>query len=128
MADIRFTDNFSLSEFACKSGAPTPKNVIDNLRELAQNLQVLRDHLKSSIRINSGYRSPAHNKKIGGAKNSQHVQGRAADIAVAGFTPKKVKHAIEALIAKGAMKQGGIGLYKAWVHYDTRGSAARWNG
>jgi uncharacterized protein YcbK (DUF882 family) len=97
-----------------------------NITELAINLQVLRDYLKSSITINSGYRSPAWNTKVGGVKNSQHVLGKAADIVVKGFTPIQIAQTIETLIASGKMKQGGIGIYPNFVHYDVRGSKARW--
>ena len=81
---------------------------------------------RKSITINSGYRSPKHNAKIGGAKNSQHLTGKAADIAVQGFTPKQVAEVIENLISQGKMTQGGLGVYSTWIHYDIRGTKARW--
>jgi uncharacterized protein YcbK (DUF882 family) len=87
---------------------------------------VLRDAVGKSITITSGYRSPQHNKKIGGAKDSQHVKGMAADIKVTGMTPKEVALVIEGLIESGKIKQGGIGIYSSWVHYDIRGIKARW--
>jgi uncharacterized protein YcbK (DUF882 family) len=118
--------DFSLREFQCKDGSITPKSVISNLEELAQNLQVLRDTASSRIRITSGYRSPKYNKRVGGAGESQHVYGRAADIQVDGLKPKEVYNLIEQLIADGKMKQGGLGLYPTFVHYDVRGNRARW--
>ena len=42
-------------------------------------LDPLREKV-GAIRVNSGYRSPEHNKQIGGATNSQHCKGEAADI------------------------------------------------
>lgn len=45
-------------------------------------LQPLRDELKTPIYINSGFRSAAVNKRVGGAKNSAHLFGRAADIKI----------------------------------------------
>ena len=42
-------------------------------------LDPLREKV-GAIRVNSGYRTPAHNKQIGGATNSQHCRGEAADI------------------------------------------------
>ncbi len=55
--------------------------VIESLRQLcAAVLDPLRDALGSAIKVNSGYRSPALNQRIGGAANSQHVQGQAADL------------------------------------------------
>jgi uncharacterized protein YcbK (DUF882 family) len=122
----KITNNFSLEEFNSKCGREIPNNVLPNIIQLAKNLQVLRDSLGKTISITSGYRSPQHNKKIGGAKDSQHVKGMAADIKVSGMTPKEVALVIEGLIEQGKMKQGGIGIYPSWVHYDVRGTKARW--
>lgn len=124
---MQLSKNFNLSEFTSHDGAPTPDNVLKNLQELAANLQVLRDCLGCSITITSGYRSPAHNKAIGGAKFSQHVEGKAADIKCSKYTPAQVHAAILHLIGEKKMKQGGLGLYNSWVHYDTRGTEARWD-
>ena len=122
----KLTANFSLEEFKCKDGSDIPNDVLPNIIELAKNLQVLRDYLGKSITINSGYRSPKYNAKIGGVKNSQHVKGKAADIVVKGMTPKEVALVIEGLIEKGKMKQGGLGIYPNFTHYDIRGTKARW--
>ena len=119
--------NFSLPEFASKDMAAFPASVKTNLAELANNLQVLRDHLEKPIIINSGYRSENYNKSIGGVKNSQHVLGNAADIRVDGISPKVLHGQIQMLIDAGKMKQGGLGLYDTFVHYDIRGYLARWN-
>lgn len=126
---MKLTQNFSLSEFDCKDGTPVPKKYIQNAQEVANNLQVLRDYLNKPVRITgSGYRTPAHNKKVGGAPKSQHLTCSAADINADGYTPKQLYNQIEKLISTGKMKQGGLGLYKTFVHYDTRGTAARWVG
>jgi uncharacterized protein YcbK (DUF882 family) len=122
----KITTNFSLEEFNSKCGRPIPNNVLPNIINLAKNLQVLRDALGKSITITSGYRSPEHNAKVKGAKNSQHIKGTAADIKVTGMTPKEVALVIEGLIEQGKMKQGGIGIYPSWLHYDHRGTKARW--
>jgi uncharacterized protein YcbK (DUF882 family) len=122
----KLTKNFSLEEFKCKDGSDIPNNVLSNITELAKNLQVLRDALNKSISITSGYRSPKYNTKIGGVKNSQHVKGTASDIQIKGMTPKEVALVIEGLIESGKMKQGGIGVYPNFTHYDIRGVKARW--
>jgi uncharacterized protein YcbK (DUF882 family) len=122
----KLTNNFTIQEFNSKCGRDIPNNVLPNIIQLAKNLQVLRDAVGKSISITSGYRSPQHNKKIGGAKDSQHVKGMAADIKVAGMTPKEVALVIEGLIESGKMKQGGIGIYASWIHYDICGTKARW--
>ena len=73
MGDI--TQNFSQWEFACKC-----KCGYDNIDErLVNRLQVIRDMAGIPIKINSGCRCEKHNKKVGGAPNSYHLQGLAAD-------------------------------------------------
>ncbi len=124
--DQRLSKNFTLNEFASKDGAQTPPEVLENLRVLAKNLQVLRDELGKSIKINSGYRSPAHNKAVGGVKNSMHVKGKAADIVVTGLTSTELAAVIFKLIEQKKMRQGGVGIYPNFVHYDIRGTKARW--
>ena len=123
----QLTKNFHADEFKCKDGTPVPMEYKGNLIELATNLQVLRDVLKRKITITSGYRSPSHNKKIKGASKSSHLNAKAADIKVEGLTPSQVKIQIEELIKRGMMKNGGIGLYASWIHYDVS-TTRRWNG
>lgn len=124
---MQLTKNFSLSEFDCKDGTKVPANLIPNVQKLANNLQVLRDYLGVAVRITgSGYRTPSHNKKVGGAKNSQHLTASAGDINADGYTPKQLAVKIEELIKQGKMTEGGIGIYKNFAHYDIRGTKARW--
>ena len=123
---MKITKNFSLAEFNCKDGSAMPNSVMINIIQLAKNLQVLRDYLNTSITVNSGYRSPKYNARIGGVKNSQHVLGKAGDLNAKGFTPRQVADAIEKLIKEGKMQQGGIGVYPTFTHYDIRGTKARW--
>lgn len=124
---MRLTKNFTRREFKSKDGSKMPEDVLCNIKDLADNLQVLRDFLGEPIRINSAYRSPAHNKAIGGVKNSQHVLGKAADIKVKDIETKDLYLIIESLIIDGQMTDGGLGLYDTFVHYDIRGSKARWD-
>lgn len=124
----KLTQNFSLREFKCRDGSNVPEDLMENVQLLADNLQVLRDHIDKPIRVISGYRSPTYNRKIGGAKRSQHMTAKAADIKVTGMSPKEVKEAIVSLIKEGKMHSGGIGLYTTFTHYDVRGRNARWYG
>jgi uncharacterized protein YcbK (DUF882 family) len=124
----KLTTNFNSAEFKCPVGGEVPPDLLPNLQKLARSLQVLRDALGRPITIISGYRSPEYNKKIDGAKLSQHMYARAADIKVHGMTPAEVHRAIEGLIADKRMDQGGVGLYQTFVHYDVRGERARWFG
>ena len=88
MAKFQLSKNFSLNEM-CRSntarvrGLPNVPNAeqVNNLQQLCKNvLQPLRDHLGEPVVINSGFRSQAVNMAVGGAKNSQHLYGQAADI------------------------------------------------
>lgn len=122
----QLTKNFNLAEFACKDGTPVPKELQANAMELAKNLQVLRDYINAPIHLSSAYRTPKHNAAVGGKDDSCHLKAMAGDISTKNHTPKQLKAIILKLIAEGKMKQGGIGLYKGFVHYDIRGWAARW--
>lgn len=123
---MKLTRDFNRSEFDCNDGSEMPKEVLLNIQKLANQLQALRDSLGVSITVNSAYRSPSYNKKIGGVSNSQHVLGKAADITAKGYTPAQVNARIEQLINSGDMLQGGLGSYSTFTHYDIRKTRARW--
>ena len=74
--DFQISENFNLREFQC----PCCHAVMLHGRLLA-SLQRLRDMLSRPVIITSGYRCTAHNKAVGGVKNSLHMRGLAADIA-----------------------------------------------
>tara|TARA_R100000951_G_C2537772_1_gene148386 strand:+ start:62 stop:442 length:381 start_codon:yes stop_codon:yes gene_type:complete len=121
------TKNFSKEEFDCNDGSEMPINVYHNMVKVANQLQTLRDYIGKPIQVNSAWRSEEYNASIGGVKNSQHIMGRAADIVIKGMTPIEVSKIIEELISKGDMLQGGLGIYSSFVHYDIRGTKARWD-
>jgi len=123
---MQLTTNFHLSEFACKDGTSVPDELKSNVQALAEQLQILRDYLNEPIHINSGYRTQAYNKKIGGKPNSYHMKAMAADITVKSKTPKQLASVVEKLIANGSLKIGGMGVYPGFVHVDTRKVKARW--
>ena len=125
-----FPPNFSEAELNCNSGAECPYP--DRLRNLAWTLQTIREYYGKPIRVNSGYRSPEHNAKIGGVRNSQHVQALAADLAPTTGKAEdldRLTAVVSGLAATGKIPNGGIGTYKTFVHYDMRSSGpARWKG
>ncbi|MBR1487157.1 MAG: hypothetical protein IJ597_07890 [Synergistaceae bacterium] len=72
---LKNTRNFNVKEFACHHCG---ENEIE--QKVINLAQKIRDFVGIPIKINSGYRCPIHNKKIGGVPNSYHVQGLAADL------------------------------------------------
>ena len=116
---------FKAREFRCRDGSDAI--MID--QPLVVLLQCIREHFGKPITITSGYRTAAHNKSVGGAKSSQHLLGRAADIQVADTTVEAVAAYAESLMPDW----GGVGRYpvkagraKGWVHVDTRPNKSRW--
>jgi len=77
--------NFTLDEFESPDTGE-----VKIVPELVYKLQKVRDRLKKPIQITSGYRTPEHNKAVGGAPNSYHMYGLAADIIVWGESRLKV--------------------------------------
>ena len=124
---MQLTNNFNKVEFESSDGASMPASVLVNIQELAENLQKVRDFLNQAMHINSGYRSVAHNAAVGGVSNSQHLLGKAADITVKSLTSKELVLVFERMIKRGILKEGGLGLYNGFVHYDIRGERSRWN-
>ena len=76
--DHPISAHFTLGEFASKDGA----DLVKYSTELLALLETLRSYGGFTIAINSGYRTAAYNRAIGGASKSQHVEGTAADITV----------------------------------------------
>lgn len=105
------SENFKVKEFACKDGSD---KILIDVGFVQNQLQDIRSHFGKPVNVNSGYRSPAYNVKVGGAKNSYHMQGRAFDISIKGVTPAE--------IARYAASIGvpGIIQYNTFVHVDSR--------
>lgn len=74
--DFQVSPHFKLREFQSRDGAD--KVLISE--ELLAKLEEARAYGGFTITVNSGYRSAAHNKKVGGATNSNHTKGLAADV------------------------------------------------
>lgn len=134
----RPSDHLTWAELACKDGTPYPDAFVedgrvDDLCRLFEAIRALLGHRQ--LTVLSAYRTPAHNRSIGGARDSQHVQGRALDLRPpAGRTPFEMYSAIRAAKADGHLPDlGGIGLYNTFVHVDCRARVegrplAVWNG
>ena len=85
-------------------------------------LDLVREKYHKELAINSVYRCPAHNAKVGGVFNSYHVRGMAADVTVEGVDPNELAALAE------TVGFNGIGIYKTFVHVDIRETPARWTG
>jgi len=112
--------DFKVKEFACKDGS----DAVFIAYQLLVILQKVRDHFGKPVVINSAYRTPSHNKKVGGATTSQHLYGTAADIVVKGVDPDEVADYVETLMPR----KGGIGRYATFTHVDVRQNRSRWKG
>lgn len=116
----KVSTNFKVREFACSDGSDPI--FIDT--DLVNVLQKIRTHFGKPVTITSAYRTPAHNKTVGGTTYSQHLYGRAADIKISGVSPKQVAQYAETLLKN----YGGIGIYNTFTHIDVRDICSRWNG
>lgn len=123
---MNLSEHFTLDELN-KHKFDMPDEVLDNLKMLAVQLEIVRAHFNVPVTINSGYRNLEYNRNIGSKDTSQHVKGTAADIVVQGVSPDEVADALEFLISTGMLKEGGVGRYNTFTHYDIRGTRARWN-
>lgn len=128
MFDGTITDHFNISEFACHANQEVLINaeVIDHI----QRLEKFRQWYNRAMVINSGYRTPEYNMKIGGAPKSYHCRGIATDIALPNefyaFSQarqeqflKNIKEKWYDLCAKDG-KAGGMGWYNNFFHLDSR--------
>ena len=118
----KLSTHFKVKEFACKDGS----DAVLVAPRLVMVLQSIRSHFGAAVTINSGYRTPQYNTKVGGVAHSQHCYGTAADITVRGQKPAAV-----AAYARQLMPDwGGVGVYsqKGFTHIDVREVKSDWNG
>lgn len=103
--------NFKIKEFKCKDGSD---EILLDSSFVSTKLQAIRYKFGKPVKVNSAYRTKAYNKKVGGASNSYHMQGRAFDICIEGVNLDE--------ICKYAQSIGVLGIirYNTFVHLDSR--------
>ena len=108
----KLTEHFSAYEFKCPCSECKKKKIHIDLN-LVYRLEEIRTRIGNKrIDITSGARCKAENNKAGGASNSPHLLGKAADIQAEGATPVFV-----ALMAE-TVGNVRIGIYPNHVHID----------
>ena len=108
--------SFSPAEIACRGTGQLKLHP-----EALDRLQALRDRLGKPLIVRSAYRSPEHNRHVGGASRSKHMDGTAFDIAMSNHDPVKFAEAARAV---GFL---GFGTYprSGFMHIDL-GPARTW--
>lgn len=115
--------HFTLSEFIASDTAAmagidnTPDDAaLAELEKTAELMELIRATCDSeAVLISSGYRCPALNSAVGGASNSAHLYGCAADFTIPAFgTPLEVANAIEPYLAEWGVDQ--LIYEQTWVH------------
>ena len=119
---MQLTPHFSLAELTVtktKIDNTPSKEVIEVLRTTAFYMEKVREILGNvAITINSGYRSPDVNRKVGGTSNSSHTYGYAVDFTAYGHTPLTISN----ILSKSNLKFDQLIYEKTWVHisFDPR--------
>ena len=118
--------NFQWREFFCPKAEVVP--VSDLTLYHVERLEKLRRKLNRPLRVNSGYRSPDHNAKVGGAKASMHLEF-ATDIAPLGHISPEILQDIHTMAEELGFT--GLGQYDTFIHLDCRDfigrTPARWD-
>lgn len=106
----KLSPNFSPKELASQGDES-----IFIVKDALKGLQAIRKAYGGPLTINSAYRDPAHNVKVGGSPKSQHVQGIAFDIHI---KDKEMGRKLEAIAVKAGA--GAVGRYPTFIHVDFR--------
>jgi len=102
--------NFTHAEFDSPDSTDSGSNMDDSFLRM---LDSAREVAGTPFRINSGFRTPKHNEKVGGSENSSHLRGFAADIHVTSNSTRYV--ILEALFNVGFNR---IGVADTFIHVD----------
>ena len=112
--------HFEMGEFACKHCQQLPRDGMDT--RLLEVLDKMRERLGEPLVVSSGYRCPTHNRNRGGASQSYHMRGMAADVYINSdqYSPKE----IEAIAFECGADTACAYPNEGFVHVDMRGYRA----
>lgn len=156
MNPLKDSKYFRVVEMRCRDGTPYPEALEVRWAILSAELDTIREAFGGKLIIVSGYRTSEHNAGLSKvsrevARNSQHVQGRAADLRplkrnLSVGDVNQLHQVVNELLAEGKLPAvGGVGVYPlikdkktnllfpGFVHVDCRprpedGHIARWSG
>lgn len=127
--ELLFMGNSNAAGASCAGrNSPPPANLWPRIANTAKMLDEIRHRLGASCRILSAYRAPAYNNCIGGESASLHMSFNAIDFRCTSGTSTQWRDVARTVRSSNPAFKGGIGLYSSFVHIDTRGSIANWNG
>lgn len=110
--------NFRVREFACEDGS----DAIFIHPFIPLVCQMIRNYFNMPFTPNSAYRTIPHNKNVKGAKNSNHIYGKAVDIpANEGVTPKQLYDFVDKLFGNW----GEVGIYNWGIHVGIQDTKKR---
>ncbi len=115
---MNISKHFNRGEFACRCGCGF--DVVDV--ELSMLCEFVRNFVKHPVNVNSGCRCKQHNFKEGGAVNSKHLLGKAADLEILDF--KELERVYDMLCFAFPDKYGFI-MYDGFIHVDCRSKKYR---
>lgn len=124
----KISPHFYMNEVACRDRNRTLPTgaALASAERVAELMERIRQFFGNlPITVNSWYRTPEYNKQVGGAKNSQHVLGRAVDFTVQGIRPAEVQKRLAAVVKELGI--GGLGCYATFTHVDI-GKRRTWQG
>lgn len=124
---MKLSENFTLEELCVTNVGAENEPALDHIENLTRLvidlLQPLRNLYGKPIKVNSGFRSQAVNKKVGGSPSSQHLKGEAVDIS--GYDNALLFKLIhDKFIFDQLIWEGGNDDQPAWVHvsYKSQGN------
>jgi len=126
----QLSTHFDWSEVTCNHCGQLPAQLADDAKKQAVFMEKVRALFALPIHINSWYRCPVWNAKVGGADHSYHMKAQACDITIKSMTPAAVQKKLRGHFGKNGFVKG-LGQYRGFTHTDERGGTGtpvKWNG